>query len=93
MQIGHDSRRIVAQLPPGDPNHAPALDQQEPVLFAIPLEGAGGPMRRSSIELDGESLLRPKAVDLEEPIANREVNIALRPRQIRGGQKRREFGL
>ena len=55
--------------------------------------GGGRPVEVLLSGLDSQPLLAPKTVDLEEPIANREVNIALWPRQIRCSQKHREPGL
>lgn len=81
-QISHHGRRIVAQLPPGDPYDAPPVYLQKPVLFTISFRGAPRPVHESTIELDGQPLLTPEAVNLEEAIADREINVSLRPRQI-----------
>ena len=71
-----DRRRVVAQLPPGDPHHPPAVGQQQPVASPDPSRRPAGPVDRAAVELDDQPLLRPEAIDLEESPCEREVRIA-----------------
>jgi hypothetical protein len=77
------------QLPPGNPNHAPPIGEQQPVALPIVLESPIRVVHPSPIQLDDQPLLRPKAVGHEESPGDGDVGIQPRTRQI-GPLKRRD---
>ena len=66
-QVGLERARRVVQLPPGDPDHAPARGLEAAVADAVVLEGVRDGVKGAAVELDEEALLRPDAVDLDSP--------------------------
>src|ERR1700690_1468454 len=66
-QISGDRGRFVAQLPPGDSRRPPALDEENPIPLAVPLERSIRPVPPPPVELDDEPLPGPHAVGFEQP--------------------------
>jgi hypothetical protein len=82
-QIGENDMRIVAELAPSDSHDPPPIRLQQPIALSVPLERPPGSVRRPPVQLDDQPLLRPKAIDFEEPTAHDHVSVAARPWQIR----------
>src|SRR6187551_67892 len=63
-QVGLEPFRAVVQLPPGDPDHAPAGRLEAAVADAVEFEGVARVVKGAAVELDDEMVIRPNAVDL-----------------------------
>ena len=75
---------FAAQLPPGDPGRAPTFGQEDAIALAVGLEGTLRAVDRTSVELDGELLPSPEAVDFVEAATHLQVGVEARARQIVG---------
>lgn len=49
LEVGGDSGGFIPQLAPGDARQPPTLGEEDPVPFAVPLEGTVGPMYGATI--------------------------------------------
>jgi hypothetical protein len=65
VQIGSKSFRILVELAPSDPHHAPADGVQGAVASPVALVGGGGSVGRGAVQLDDQSLPAPQTVGLD----------------------------
>jgi hypothetical protein len=69
------------ELAPGDANGSKPFGIEHPVPLAVALEGGGGGMPGTPVELDDEPLLAPEAVALDPCSPDQEVGVGLGRRQ------------
>jgi hypothetical protein len=77
------------QLPPGDAQHAVALDLEGAVSGAVVLERAGGRVGLAAVELDHEPLIASQRVDG----VGADGVVRLRPREAVGVEQGEEADL
>jgi hypothetical protein len=81
---------LVAQLAPGDSEHAPSLGNQLSIAPTVALERAPSAVDPAAIELDHESPGLPEAIDLEKAPAQRKWGIEAGHRKSGAPEERRE---